>query len=87
QDLKADDIMSSIEITDNLEGSGYTDSAGAFESIQELTGTIKSGEEITGQFITDIYEADVYYFRENPANVDIGVTNQVVWTIPADEAK
>ncbi|HEY4602315.1 MAG TPA: hypothetical protein VIG73_13700, partial [Cerasibacillus sp.] len=87
QDLKADDIMSSIEITDNLEGSGYTDSAGAFESIQELTGTIKSGEEIIGQFITDIYEADEYYFRENPALVSTSVSNQVIWTIPAEEAK
>ncbi|MBB5147453.1 hypothetical protein HNQ35_002682 [Cerasibacillus quisquiliarum] len=86
-DLDAEDLMISMEVTDNLDGSGHIDSSGAFESVQELEGTIKPGEELSGQFITDIYESDEYYFREDPGNVAAGGSNQVIWTIPADEAK
>ncbi|GEN32514.1 hypothetical protein HNQ35_002277 [Cerasibacillus quisquiliarum] len=86
-DLKLDDIMASIEITEDLEGSGFGDSSGAFDSIEELTGEIKPGEEIFGQFITEVYDSDVYYFREGPGVVAAGWSNQVIWTIPADEAK
>ncbi|MBB5147066.1 hypothetical protein HNQ35_002283 [Cerasibacillus quisquiliarum] len=86
-DLDAEDLMVSMEVTDNLDGSGHIDSSGAFESVQELEGTIKPGEELSGQFITDIYDSDEYYFRKKEGNVAGGSSNQVIWTIPADEAK
>ncbi|HEY4602316.1 MAG TPA: DUF4352 domain-containing protein [Cerasibacillus sp.] len=86
-DLDVDDIMTSLEVTDNLEGSVFFDASPSFDSVEVLTGTIQPGEEISGQFITEAYEADEYYFREDPGNVAAGGSNQVIWTIPADEAK
>ncbi|HEY4601380.1 MAG TPA: hypothetical protein VIG73_08945 [Cerasibacillus sp.] len=86
-DLDVEDLMYSMEVTDNIKGSGHPDQAHNFESVKELTGIIKPGEEISGQFITHAYESDEYYFREMEGNVAGGVSNQVIWTISADEAK
>ena len=86
-DLDVEDLMYSMEATHDIEGSGYSDQSHNFKSVEELTGIVKPGEEISGQFITHIYEADEYYFREDTGNVAAGVSNQVIWTIPADEAK
>ncbi|HEY4601382.1 MAG TPA: hypothetical protein VIG73_08955 [Cerasibacillus sp.] len=86
-DLDAEDLMYSMEATHDTEGSGYSDQSHNFKSVEGLSGIIKPGEEITGQFITHIYEADEYYFREDTGNVAAGWSNQIIWTIPADEAK
>ncbi|HEY4601393.1 MAG TPA: hypothetical protein VIG73_09010 [Cerasibacillus sp.] len=86
-DLDVEDLMYSMEVTEMIDGSGFSDQSHVFESVEELTGVIKPGEEISGQFISDIYESDEYYFRERSGNVAAGGSNQVIWTIPADEAK
>ncbi|MBB5147058.1 hypothetical protein HNQ35_002275 [Cerasibacillus quisquiliarum] len=79
--------MTSLEVTDNLEGSGFFDASPSFDNVEVLTGTIQPGEEVSGQFITEAYDSEKYYFREDPGNVAAGGSNQVIWTIPADEAK
>ncbi|WP_170226745.1 hypothetical protein, partial [Cerasibacillus quisquiliarum] len=76
-DLDAEDLMYSMEVTHGLEKSGFGDASAAFDSVEELTGTIQPGEELSGQFITEVYEADEYYFREIEGNVAGGVSNQV----------
>ncbi|MBB5147455.1 hypothetical protein HNQ35_002684 [Cerasibacillus quisquiliarum] len=86
-DLDVEDLMYSMEVTKEIEKSGFGDQAHNFESVKELTGIIKPGEEISGQFITHMFESDEYYFREMEGNVAAGGSNQVIWTIPADEAK
>ena len=86
-DLDAEDLMYSMEVTHGLEKSGFGDASAAFDSVEELTGTIKPGEELSGQFITEVYDADKYYFRILSGTVAAGGSNQVIWTIPADEAK
>ncbi|WP_284139666.1 MULTISPECIES: hypothetical protein [unclassified Virgibacillus] len=85
--ITVDDIMLSMEVTDDLEGSGFFDSSNAFDSVEEFTGIIKPGEERTGQFITEVYNSETYYFREDPGNVAAGGSNQVIWNMPADEVK
>ncbi len=87
KDLSIEDIIMSMEVTDNLEQTGSLDGAGAFESIEEFTGVIKPGEEKTGQFIAEVFEADKYYFREDPGNVAAGGSNQVIWNIPISEVE
>lgn len=86
-DLEIDDILVSLEVTDNLDGSGFGDASAAFDSVEGLTGTLKPDEELSGQFITEVYDADKYYFRTLSGIVAGGGSNQVIWTIPADEAK
>ncbi|MUK87037.1 DUF4352 domain-containing protein [Ornithinibacillus sp. L9] len=87
QVLDLDDLMVSMEATDNLDMAGYTDSSGIFDSIEEITGTIEPGETVAGQFITESYDSDEYFFRKNPGNVAGGSSNQVIWKINTDEAR
>lgn len=82
----AEDIMSMMGITDNIDGSNYHNNPEAFESIDTFEGELQPGEERKTQFVAHIYEADEYYFRMDPGNVASGSTNQILWTISAEEA-
>lgn len=84
--IVAEDIMSMMGITDNFDGSNNHNSAEGFPSIEEFSGELAPGEERQTQFIADIYEADKYYFRQDQGNVAAGTSNQVMWTITAEEA-
>ena len=83
----AEDIMSILRIGDNYDGSGYSNAAGAYDSVEEFTGEIQPGEERTAQFIADIITGEEYYFRQRPGAVAAGTTNEVIWTIPDEEAR
>lgn len=85
--LNAEDIMSSLGITDLLDVSNNHNSAEAYESIDDFTGELEVNETRTTQFIADVYLADEYYFRQNPGVVAAGTSNDVVWTITAEEAE
>lgn len=85
--LNAEDLMSSMELTEDQEGSGYMDSSGAFESVDEFDGEIEPGEEKSAQFIAYAYESDKYYFRKSSGNIAGGSSNQVVWNINASDMK
>ena len=79
--LNAEDLMSSMELTEDEEGSGYMDSSGAFESVQAFEGDIAPGEEQSAQFIAYAYDEDTYYFRKSSGNIAGGSSNQVSWQI------
>ena len=79
--LNAEDLMSSMELTEDEEGSGYMDSSGAFESVQAFEGDIAPGEEQSAQFIAYAYDEDTYYFRKSSGNIAGGSSNQVSWKI------
>ncbi|MBU5593856.1 hypothetical protein KQI76_01650 [Amphibacillus sp. MSJ-3] len=85
--LNVEDIMGTMEVTDNLEGSGSIGAVGAFDSVEDFQGEIGPGEEQSGQFITEVFEADQYYFRKISGNVAGGSSNQVIWTIKAEDLK
>src|SRR5690625_287183 len=85
--LNAEDLMSSLGITDILEGSNNHNSAEAYESIDDFEGELEPGEERKTQFIADVYTAEEYYFRQNPGVVAAGTSNDVMWTITAEEAE
>jgi len=85
--LNAEDLIESMELTEMEEGSGYMDSAGAFDSVEEFEGEIEPGEEQSAQFIAYAYESDIYYFRKSPGNVAGGSSNQVIWNINIDDMK
>ncbi|MEI3612693.1 hypothetical protein [Pseudogracilibacillus sp. SO30301A] len=85
--LNAEDIMSSLGITDMLEGSNNHNNAEAYESIDDFEGELVPGEERNTQFIADVYTAEEYYFRQNPGVVAAGTSNDVMWTITAEEAR
>ncbi len=83
--LNAEDLMSSMELTEDLEGSGYMDSSGAFDSVEDFQGEIEPGKEQSAQFIAYAYDANTYYFRKSSGNVAGGSSNQVIWNININE--
>lgn len=87
QVIIAEDIMSMLGITDDLDGSNNHNNPEAFESIDVFEGELEPGEERQTQFVAHIYDAEEYYFRVDSGNVAAGTSNQVIWTIPAEEAR
>lgn len=83
----AEDIMDMLEISPLYDGSGYSNAAEIYDSIEEFTGEIQPGEERSTEFIADMITDEEYYFRQLPGRVAAGSTNQVVWTIPDEEAR
>ncbi|WP_330948631.1 DUF4352 domain-containing protein [Virgibacillus sp. MG-45] len=85
--LNLEDVMMSIQVTEDLDESGSHDSSHVFDSVNTFLGSINPGEEAKGQFIAEVYNSETYYFREDPGNVAAGGSNQVIWNIPAEEVK
>lgn len=85
EEQKVEDLLHSLEVTDYLDGSGFSDASEHFDSIEKMSGVIAPGEEMSGQFVTFVYDADEYYFRKDPGNVAAGSSNQVIWLIKASE--
>ncbi|AVQ99452.1 hypothetical protein OBCHQ24_10655 [Oceanobacillus iheyensis] len=81
------DLLYGFEVTDNLEMTGYQNYSDSYESIDHMTGKLGEDEEVSGQFITKIYEAEEYYFRLRLGITGSGASNEVIWTIPAEEAR
>ncbi|WP_339228215.1 DUF4352 domain-containing protein [Oceanobacillus sp. FSL K6-2867] len=81
------DLLYGLEVTDNLEMTGYQNYAESFDSVEEMTGELAPGEEVSGQFVTEIYEGENYYFRLRTGIAGSGSSNQVTWVIPAEEAE
>ncbi|WP_067727335.1 DUF4352 domain-containing protein [Oceanobacillus damuensis] len=81
------DLMYGLEVTEDMDKTGRQDGAEYFESVEEMTGKLAPGNEVKGQFITDIYEAEEYYFRLRSGISGSGSSNQVIWTIPAEEVQ
>ncbi|MEN2465079.1 hypothetical protein [Ornithinibacillus sp. JPR2-1] len=86
-EILIEEVMESMGVSDKKNGSNYYDGAEDFESIEKFTGTLAPGEEKTGEFITDVYAGDEYYFKKDSGNVGAGSSNQVMWTIKPDEAR
>lgn len=85
--LLAEEIMHDMEITEDLEGSGFSNGAEEFDSIEVFEGEIQPGEEKVAQFIGDIYTGEEYFFGKAEGNVAAGTSNQVIWTIQDAEAR
>lgn len=85
--LQAENLLGNFEVTDSLDGTGNPDSAEYFDSVDKMEGPVESDEELSGQFITDIYDKDEYYFRIRSGYAGSGKSNNVVFTINVDEAK
>ncbi|CDO01810.1 hypothetical protein BN988_00256 [Oceanobacillus picturae] len=81
------DLLYGFEVTDNLEMTGYQNYSESYESIDHMTGELGEDEKVSGQFITKIYEAEEYYFRLRSGITGSGASNEVIWTIPAEEAR
>ncbi|RST72214.1 hypothetical protein D4T97_016330 [Siminovitchia acidinfaciens] len=86
-DMDVSDLIGSLEVTDNLEGAGFPDFSGYFSSIETIEGDLAPGEGKSGQMITDVYHSEEYFLRKSPGLVAAGTTNDVIWTIQAEDAK
>ncbi len=84
--IDANESKGILEITQMLEGSGFTDVASFFDSIEEIEGTLEPGESISGQMLFEEEEADTYFIRFTEGLIAAGgVKNQVIWTFTLDE--
>ncbi|CDO01811.1 hypothetical protein BN988_00257 [Oceanobacillus picturae] len=85
--LQVEDLLANLEVTHDLEGTGSSNAADYFDSVDEIAGEIAPEEEVNGQFIADISKEEKYFFRKKVGNIAAETSNQVIWTIPAEEAK
>ncbi|MFD1171479.1 hypothetical protein [Oceanobacillus picturae] len=83
----AQDLLYGLEVTAYLDSTGYQDYSEDFESVKGLEGDVSPGEELSGEFITEIPNAEEYFFHLRSGITGTGASNEVVWTIPAEEAK
>ncbi|WP_067727336.1 DUF4352 domain-containing protein [Oceanobacillus damuensis] len=81
------DLLYGLEVTSDLERTGYQDYADSFESVEEMAGELKPGDEVSGQWVTMIAEGDTQYFRLRSGVAGSGSSNQVTWIIASEEAK
>lgn len=82
--LDAEKLLLSMGIVDDLDLAGEQDRSDVYTSVEHFTKEIKSGEEVTGQFITETNVADDYYFRDDAV---AGVNNQVIWKVQAEQVR
>lgn len=87
QPLIAEDLISDLGITTNLEHSNRSNHALFFESVEVFEGDIAPGEERRAQFITDVITAKDYYFRPSWGVLASGTHNEIMWTILDEEAR
>jgi len=58
-----------------------------FDRVKKFTGDLEPKDEESGQFITDVMDADEYYYMQDPGSAFGGGTNQVIWIFEKEEAK
>lgn len=49
-----------------------------FDRVKKFTGDLEPKDEESGQFITDVMDADEYYYMQDPGSAFGGGTNQVI---------
>ncbi|WP_149475438.1 hypothetical protein [Oceanobacillus polygoni] len=81
------DLLYGLEVTSDLDRTGYQDYAESFDSVEEMTGELELGEEVSRQWITEITEGETQYFRLRLGIADSVSSNQVTWVIPVEEAE
>ncbi len=82
----AQDFLYGLRVTDDLEMTGYGDYAESFDSVEQMTDDIAPNEESTGQFVTEVYDGDTYYFKMRSGITEgSGQSNNVVWEIAKEE--
>lgn len=86
--INSEDIVTGLEITSNLEGSGYNDFSKFYKSLNVFNGEISPGETVSGQAIFDEMESEQYYIRITEGLVGSGaVKNQLIWNFSKSEVE
>lgn len=84
--MDLDPAVAALLVSEDFEGGSF-DGAEDFDSVEKFSGKLDPGEEKSGQFITDVVDADEYYLLQDYGSVSAGGTNQVIWTIKKEEAE
>lgn len=86
EELDAANSISNLELTDDLEASGFSDSAEYYEEVSPVEGTLAPGEETTGQGLYDAYENEENYLRVTGGLVASGAAkNDIRFTFEQSE--
>ncbi len=84
--INSKDIIKGLEITSNLEGSGFSDYSDYYKSLNVFNGEISPGETVSGQAIFDEMESEQYHIRIKVGLVGSGaVKNQLIWNFSKSE--
>ncbi|QQZ10433.1 DUF4352 domain-containing protein [Heyndrickxia vini] len=88
QPIDAKEPVGTLEITEDLNGSGSGDDSQFFNSVKTFEGTIEPGKTVTGEAVFDGREADTYYIRTISGLIaSKTVKNNTVWSFKKSEAK
>lgn len=82
--IDLEDAVAALLVGEDLKGGSF-DGAEDFDSVEKFTGKLDPGEEESGQFITDVVDADEYYLMQDFGSFAAGGTNQVIWTFGKEE--
>ncbi|MCJ7840231.1 DUF4352 domain-containing protein [Lederbergia sp. NSJ-179] len=86
--IKAEDVIDSLRLAEELETSGSPDDSEFFKSIDRIEGTLEPGKKIEGQAVFDASESDIHYIFMDIGLVASGaVKNQAIWSIQSDEVE
>lgn len=86
--INALDPINSLELTSDLKGQGMPNDSAFFDSIDELTGTLKPGESASGQAVFDGEEVEPYYLLVDRGLFGAGVIyNNAIWTFEKTETE
>ncbi|WP_067727332.1 DUF4352 domain-containing protein [Oceanobacillus damuensis] len=81
-----DDLLYGLEVTDNLDMSGYQVYGYNFDgSNDSIKMELAPGKETSGKFYAETYTGDTYYFLLRTGIAGSGSSNQVTWVIPSEE--
>lgn len=85
--LDVEDLMYSMEVTDDLDYTGSQDHSDVYDTVEGFVGDIEPGEELSAQFLTIVDDSEEYFFRKAVGNIGGESSNQVVWSFDVAEAK
>ncbi|SDZ18078.1 protein of unknown function [Evansella caseinilytica] len=84
--IDAEDTVGVLDQSDDIDLSVSDDISHLYESIEQLSGELSPGEEITGQALFHSYDNDQQYLKIREGLIAAGaVYNQVIWTIDKSE--
>ncbi|WP_078553170.1 DUF4352 domain-containing protein [Alkalihalobacterium alkalicellulosilyticum] len=87
-DLTADEPISVLQVTADLEETGTFDISSQFSDITKLRGMLHPGQEKRGTIVFDVEEAEHYFISVRSGFLSSGaVKNQTVWNIQNENLK
>lgn len=88
QPIDALDTIGSLELTEDLKGSGYSDVSESVKISAPFSGEVKPDQTVTGEAVFEGLDSNENYIRISPGLIAAkGVKNKAIWKFEIAEAK